>query len=155
MGTCSVFPLQLRLSCFFYGRLPRSTNLHDIQHWVIPQDFVWHVHTKIQASVCVLDASGVAWPDLQPIKTHRHQAGEHLKQSCQDTCWRGLWWRCSLATCASQEWRHFLDRSGSARPASSRAFSSPLREREKEKRRKKERERERRHWKEMTTAYFV
>lgn len=43
-------------------------NSHDIQHRVIPQDFVRHIHTQVQASICTFDSSCVAWPHLQATK---------------------------------------------------------------------------------------
>lgn len=58
------------ITCSQYSRL---CNSHDVHYRVVPQDFMRHIDTHVEASVCVFNAGGIAWPHLQPIKTENNE----------------------------------------------------------------------------------
>lgn len=102
-------------------------NSHDIQHRVIPQDFVRDINTQVQASICALDTSWVAWPNLESRKTGRLVNETALPDFSRYPL---MLQQISRLTGVFQEWLRFLDHNGFCLPALVQWFSSPLKKRE-------------------------
>lgn len=99
-------------------------NSHDIQHRIVPQDFVRDIYAQVQASVCALNTGWIAWPHLQPIKhTRRIMNGLELSWYYIVSC---LGRYNSILTPVLPEWLRLLDHSDFDPPTSVQWLSLPL-----------------------------